>query len=98
MSNMETMLLEVEGDHFFVGNDMTHAYFQRSFQTGDRHRRTFREADSLTLYEPMRSPKEAKNSGIHVQVGTTKAFKELARNILLWLEDWLFHTKTLMSI
>ena len=65
MPNMETMLLDVQKAHFFAQMDMTHAYFQVSIHPEDRHKHTFRGADSHTMYEPLRSLQGAKNSGIH---------------------------------
>ena len=94
MPNMKTMLLHVQKAHFFAQMDMTHAYFQVSMHPEDRHKHTFRGADSHTLYEPPRSLKGAKNSGIHLQVGATEAFKDIAKNILIWLDDWLLHATT----
>lgn len=36
-------------------------------------------------------------SGIHLQLGAAKAFKDISWNILIWLEDWLLHTKTFIK-
>ena len=95
MPNMSTMLLDVQKVHFFAQMDMTHAYFQVSIHPEDRHKHTFRGADSHALYEPLRSLKGAKNSGIHLQVEAAQAFKDIAKSTLIWLDDWLLHATTL---
>ena len=33
--------------------------------------------------------------GIHLQVGATQAFKDIAKHILIWLDNWLLHASTL---
>ena len=94
MPNMETMLQDVQKAHFFAQMDMTHASFQVSIHPENRHKHTFRGAESHTLYEPLRSLQGAKNSGIHLQVGTPEAFKDIAKNTFFWLDDWLPHATT----
>lgn len=94
MPNMETMLLDVAGDHFFTNADLKHAYYQVAVEPTDRHLHTFRGADSHSLYEPLRSLQGAKNSGIHLQVGATELFDQIKKQILIWLDDWLLHSKT----
>ena len=31
---------------------------------------------------------------LHLQVGATEAFKDIAKSILIWLDDWLLHATT----
>ena len=94
MPNMETMLLDVANDSFFGEADLVHAFFQVAIHEDDRHLHTFRGADAHSLYEPLRSLQGAKNSGIHLQVHATELLSEIKGNILLWLDDWLLHSKT----
>ena len=88
MPNMETMLLDVQKAHFFAQMDMTHAHFQVSIHPEDRHKQTFRGADPHTVCEPPRSLQGVKNSGTHLQAGSTKAVKDiLPKNVLIWFDD-----------
>ena len=95
MPNMETILLDVQKAHFFAQMDMTNAYFQVSMHPEDRHKHNFRGADSHTLYDTLRPLQGAKNSGIHPQVRATEAFKDIAKNILIWHDDWILHATTI---
>ena len=56
-----------------------------------RHKHTVREADSHTLYEPLRPLQGAERSGIHLKVGATESFKDISNNIFIWFDDWLLH-------
>ena len=41
MPNMETMLLDVQKAHLFAQMEMTHAHFQVSIHTEEKHKHTF---------------------------------------------------------
>ena len=81
MPNMDTMLLDVAGSIFFGEADLVHAFFQVLLDARDRHLHTFRGADAHSLHEPDRTLQGAKNSGIHLQCGTTELLKSLKGNI-----------------
>ena len=94
MPNMETILLDVCNDRFFGEADLVHAFFQVAIHKEDRHLHTPRGADARSINETLRSLQGEKNSGIQLQVHATELLSEIKGNILLWLDDWLLHSKT----
>lgn len=87
MPNMEEILPEATASTFFVEADLVHRHFQIILDPHDARIHIFRGADPHSLFEPTRTLRGLKNSGIHTQVHTTKLFDEIQKNSSLWISD-----------